>query len=74
MKRKRGRPISGRQKKRRYQVTLLPSVAEEFSRKGNGNRSLGIALYVRENEALMKSIKLQESALRQIVKKQKESA
>lgn len=67
MKRQRGRPIAGRQKKRRYQVTLLPSVAKEFSRKGGGNRSLGIALYIAENEALMKSIKLQESALRRIV-------
>jgi hypothetical protein len=38
-----GRPIQGREAKRRYQILLEPQVAEKLRRAGGGNLSLGIA-------------------------------
>gem|GEM_PF-5430929 len=39
----RGRPIEGREAKRRYQVLLEPRIAEKLRRTGDGNLSRGIA-------------------------------
>jgi hypothetical protein len=42
--RKRGRPVSGAEKKARYLVALEPVVAEKLRRFGGDNLSRGIAL------------------------------
>ena len=42
-KRRPGRPIAGREAKRRYQVLLEPRIAEKLRQAGAGNLSQGIA-------------------------------
>lgn len=42
-KRRRGRPIEGREAKRRYQILLEPRIAEKLRQAGGGNLSRGIA-------------------------------
>ena len=38
-----GRPIQGREAKKRYQVMLEPATAEKLRKTGKGNLSAGIA-------------------------------
>lgn len=43
LKNKGGRPIVGKEAKRRYQVMLEPRTAEKLRKAGKGNLSAGIA-------------------------------
>jgi hypothetical protein len=47
-RRKRGRPVTGAERKVRYQVALEPQVAEKLRRLGGDNLSRGIALAARK--------------------------
>jgi hypothetical protein len=65
---KRGRPLTGKVKKKRYQICLEPSVAANFRIRGNGNLSGGIAVVVKENAVLAAFNSVCEDALRRIFK------
>lgn len=43
MKNKGGRPLTGKEAKKRYQVMLEPRTAERLRKAGKGNLSAGIA-------------------------------
>jgi hypothetical protein len=61
-----GRPITGAEKKLRYQVALEPRVADEMRSDGGDNLSRGIAMHQAVNARLRSITLVYQAALREL--------